>query len=249
LPRRSNRPRKRGHRIPPEAEKLGDEVRSVGQEGARRASGSLSGQKGLLRSLSRSSRAETPVFALDEARYGRERILNLHTSHPTAAEAVRRVDAWLRERQAAKVGEVLVITGRGRGSLDGVPVVRGAIVRLLPALRRAGVISEAREHGEGAFVVRLAPLQALVDAPRRRRPTAAKPVADPQAFAGLDEESRALLRRLALTALASLGVRSPSETFIGEEMLRQFTILAPTVDHTETALRAVLLRALEEYEG
>jgi hypothetical protein len=58
-----------------------------------------------------------------------------------------------------------------------------------------------------------------------------------------------LLRRLALTALASLGVRSPPETFIGEEMLRQFTILAPTVEHTETALRAVLLRALEEYEG
>ncbi len=192
------------------------------------------------------------MFALDEARYGRDRILDLHASLPTGADAVRRVDAWLRERQAAKAGEVLVITGRGRGSLDGVPVVREAIVRLLPTLRRAGVIIDAREHGEGAFVVRLAPLQALVDAPRRRRPSAPTPVSDPRALSGLDAEIRALLRRLAIAALVSVGVRTPSDAFIGEEMMRQFKILAATVpgdDERESALRAVLVRALEEYEG
>jgi hypothetical protein len=202
--------------------------------------------------MGRSARTETPVFALDEARYGRDRILNLHASLPTGAEAVRRVDAWLRERQAATAGEVLVITGRGRGSLDGVPVVREAIVQLLPRLRRAGVIADAREHGEGAFVVRLAPLQALVDAPLRRRASAQAPASDPEALSGLDPEMRALLRRLAIASLLSVGVRRPPDLFIAQEMARQFTILAAAVrdaDHHETALRAVVMRALEEYEG
>ena len=53
--------------------------------------------------------------AFDEARFGAERTLNLRASFPTAAEATRRADLWLRERQMAKAGEVLVITGRGAG--------------------------------------------------------------------------------------------------------------------------------------
>jgi Smr domain len=200
----------------------------------------------------RSNPSGTPIFALDEARYGRDRILDLHTWRPTGADAARRADAWLRERQAAKAGEVLIITGRGRGSPDGIPVVRDAIARLLPTLRRAGVIVGAREHGAGAFAVQLAPLQALVDAPRRRRPAAHTPRTDPQGLDGLDDETRALLRRLAVAALGALGMRSPTDQFVGEEMVRQFTILAATVtttDRPESALRGVLKRALDEYES
>src|SRR5215469_4449918 len=199
MPRRSNRPRKRGSQGTLGGAQPGGSPRAGHDKGKPE----LRALTGGPRARGRSGRTETPVFALDEARYGRDRILNLHISRPTADEAVRRVDVWLRERQAAKAGEVLVITGRGRGSLDGVPVVREAIARLLPALRRAGVILGAREHGEGAFIVRLAPLQALVDAPRRRRPSAPTPVSDPQAVSGLDAESRALLRRLAIVSLAS----------------------------------------------
>jgi len=165
-------------------------------------------------------------------------------------QAADRATAWLRERQAAKAGEVLVITGRGRGSFDGVPAVREALVRLLPILRRAGVISAAREHTAGSFVVTLAPLQALVDAPRRRRRTPAAAAPDPQSLEGLDPSTRALLRRLAVSALAALGMHDAPDAFIADEMIRQFTTLAaavPQAEDREAALRAVLERALEEY--
>jgi hypothetical protein len=146
---------------------------------------------------------------------------------------------------------VLVITGRGRGSLDGVPVVRDAIVRLLPQLRRAGVVLDAREHTEGSFVVQLAPLQALVDAPRRRRRTPVSAPLDPAGLAGLDPETRDLLRRLAEMALTALGFRNPPDPFVSEEMVRQFATLSATIpdgpDH-EAGLHAVVVRAMEEYE-
>jgi hypothetical protein len=188
---------------------------------------------------------------LDEVHFGRDRILNLRVSLPTGAEAARRVDAWLRERQAANAGEVLVITGRGRGSLDGVPVVREAIVRLLPALRRSGVVVDAREHTAGSFVVRLAPLHALVEAPRRRHrsPHVAPP--DPHGLEGLDRDTRALIRRLATAALAALGVRDASDAFVADEMVRQFSTLAATLPDAgdrDRSLRTILERAMREYE-
>jgi hypothetical protein len=189
------------------------------------------------------------LAALDEAQFGRDRILNLRMTMPTGADAVRRADAWLRERQASSAGEVLVITGRGRGSADGIPVVREAIVRLFAALRRGGVIAGVREHTAGAFVVRLASLQSLVDAPRRRRqPHPAAP--DPTVLHGLDAETLALLRRLSAAALIALGVRHPSDEFVADEMRRQFSKLSLTVPSgpgREGLLRAVLLQAIDEY--
>jgi hypothetical protein len=191
-------------------------------------------------------------FALDEAHFGRDRILNLRLTLPTGLEATRRAEAWLRERQASIAGDVLVITGRGRGSLDGIPVVRDAIVRLFPTLRRAGVIVDAREHRQGAFIVRLAPLQALVEAPRRLRRTPPRAVIDPHALEGIAEETRALLRQLAVAALRALGLRTPSDEFVSDEMIRQFTTLAAAVPpgaDRERALRTVLVRAIDELEG
>ena len=190
--------------------------------------------------------------ALDEARFGSERTLNLRATLPSAEEAVRRAEAWLREQQAAQAGEVLVITGRGNASPGGVSVVRTGIVRLLSTLRRRGVVADAAEHTPGSFVVRLASLRELAEAPRRhrdRRTTAPSP-ADPPAVAALEPETRALLRRLAEQALHALGV-APDDRFVEAEMVRQFALLAagvPDAPDRERRLREVLVRAIAEYE-
>ena len=86
--------------------------------------------------------------AFDEARFGPARTLDLRASMPSAADAVRRTEPWLRERQMARAGDVLVITGRGKGSPGGVAVVREAIRKLLGTLKRKGVVAVSRRaHG------------------------------------------------------------------------------------------------------
>ena len=99
--------------------------------------------------------------ALDEARFGRERTLNLRATLPRPKDAEARCEAWLRERQVAKSDELLVITGRGINSWDGESVVREAIVRLLGLLRRRGVVDAWHEHTPGSFVVTVAPIHSL----------------------------------------------------------------------------------------
>ena len=122
--------------------------------------------------------------ALDEARFGPARTLDLRTSMPTVAEALRRADPWIRERQMARAGEVLIITGRGAGSPDGIGAVRGAITNLLARLKRAGVVENVGTHTAGSFVVELASIQSLFDVNRRsRHPDADTPLADPQGIA------------------------------------------------------------------
>src|SRR5256885_9679213 len=106
--------------------------------------------------------------AFDEAEFGIKNILNLRESLPTAADARYRAEAWLRERQISRASEVLVITGRGNQSPGGVSAVRAAIVSLLPLLRRRGVVSEWREPSPGSFVIRLASITEMLDAPRRK---------------------------------------------------------------------------------
>jgi hypothetical protein len=190
--------------------------------------------------------------AFDEARFGPGRTLNLREGLPTADVAVRRAESWLRERQVAAPGEdVLIITGRGRGSVGGVPVVREVVRRLFPSLRRRGVIAEVREHTQGSFIVRLATLQALVDAPRRSRRTPTPLPRNPAAVVGLAPATRDALRRLAIAVLTALAVDDLSETFVADEMIRQFTVLSASVPDgpdRETRLRAAIGRALAEYE-
>jgi hypothetical protein len=188
--------------------------------------------------------------AFDAVRFAPDCVLNLRASFPTGADAVYRTESWLRERQAAGAREVLIITGRGRGSPDGVPVIREAVARCFPGLRRTGVIASAQEHDPGSFVVALATLQALVGAPRRRQHPRAEPVRDAGVLRGLDPEILELLRRLAVVALDEHGVHAPSESFVADEMARHFSRLVlavPVGEEPGGALKRLLERALEEY--
>src|SRR5687767_9001569 len=186
--------------------------------------------------------------ALDDARFGRERTLNLRATLPRPKEAEARCEAWLRERQVAKSDELLVITGRGINSWDGESVVREAIVRLLASLRRRGVVDAWHEHTPGSFVVTVAPIRSLREAPRRsgerRRITT-----DPVALRGIAPATRARLRELAQLALEQLGIRE-TEVFLEDEMVAQFSILArgvPEGPDRERRLRAAIERTIEEY--
>lgn len=191
--------------------------------------------------------------AFDDARFGAARTLNLRMSLPTADEAARRTEAWLREQQVAAAGEVLVITGRGNQSEAGVSPVREAVIRVLYSLRRRGVVSGHAEHTPGSFVVTLAPMQALIEAPRRRREKGGPKPADPASLDALSDETRLLLRNLAERVLDALGVQD-RDPFMAGEMLRQFGVLAATLppDLTaaarEAALQQALRRTLDEYE-
>jgi hypothetical protein len=189
--------------------------------------------------------------AFDEAEFGLKNTLNLRESLPTAADARYRVEAWLRERQVSRASQVLVITGRGNQSPNGVSVVREAILSLLPALRRRGVVSEWREHSPGSFVVRLGSISSLLDAPRRRRDRATDAAApDPESLKGLDQSTVDLLRRLAQRSLESLGMREPDK-FVEAEMLSKFNSLAggvaPGVEG-EARLREAIKAALEQLD-
>jgi len=194
--------------------------------------------------------------AFDEARFGANRTLNLREALPTAAEAVARAESWLRQRQVEFAAserelEVLVITGRGRNSVNGVSVVRSAIEGLLHRLKQRGVVREHREHTPGSFAVTLAPVHALWDTRRRDVLVGAKAAPDPPSLDALDRETRQLLRQLAERSLEQLGVRGDRDRFLEGEMIRQFGALAGTLSSTgsrEELLRAAIRAALEQYD-
>src|SRR3954465_2754079 len=201
----------------------------------------------------RSSRVSLhPVLrAFDEAEFGAKNILNLRESLPTAADARFRAEAWLRERQIRRVSEVLLITGRGNQSPGGVSAVRAAILALLPSLRRRGVVSEGREHAPGSFVIRLASITEMLDAPRRKRDRdEAQAPGDPASLAALDKSTLALLRRLAVRSLEALGARDVDK-FVEAEMLSKFNSLAggtPAGVEGEVRLRDAIVAALDQLD-
>lgn len=199
------------------------------------------------------SRFRALRHSLDEARFGSARTLNLRLTLPTGDEAVARAERWLRERQAAGAAEVLIITGRGAHSLGGVPVVREAVRKLLARLRRAGVVRDVLDHTPGSFVVTLAPLSALRNAPTRRRDRArgaTPPRTTPAALAALHPDTIALLRRVAECALEELGARDPAP-FLEREMVTQLSHVVagiPDGGDRELRLRTALAALLAEYE-
>jgi len=185
--------------------------------------------------------------AFDEVRFGPSRTLNLRESLPTADEARARADSWIRAKQVEHAGELLVITGRGKGSEDGVAVVRQTILALFPSLRRRNVITKWEEHTAGSFVVTLAPVSAMFEAPRRRRERAvALPV--PESLSALSPDTLNLLRELAAASLMMLGVHD-AERFVESEMTTKFSKLTAALsgaEDPEAELRAAIRLALEE---
>lgn len=187
--------------------------------------------------------------AFDEVRFGPERTLNLRQSLPTAADATVRAEAWLRQQQVQRAGEVLVVTGRGNQSPDGVSPVREAVIRLLHTLKRRGVVTGHEEHTAGSFVVTLAPVHALWESPKRKRDQPPPPP-EPPSLDALTADTRKLLRDLAERALDALGMRE-RDAFVEGEMLRQFGAIAASVPdgpRREARLRDAIQLAMEQYD-
>lgn len=189
--------------------------------------------------------------AFDEVRFGAERTLNLRTALPTASEAAKRIENWLRQHQVQKSGEVLVISGRGNNSEGGVSVVRETSIRVFHELRRKGVVAAFTEHTPGSFVVELATMGAMLDAGKRRReqeplpPPAAPPTLDM-----LQPDIRDALRILAERSLDALGMRDRAP-FLEAEMLRLFGSLAAAATDgadRESQLRKAIAAAMSEYD-
>jgi hypothetical protein len=190
--------------------------------------------------------------AFDEARFGTTRTLNLRQRLPTADEAARSAEAWLRQQQASGVREVLIITGRGNNSEGGVSRVREAVLRVMHGLTKKGVVASHQEHTPGSFVVELAPFRASIEAATNSRTTSGQRAvaAAPPSLAALDEETRTMLRDLAERALDALGVEDQGP-FIHEEMLRQFSALVAQIGDApdrERTLRDALRVALDRLE-
>jgi hypothetical protein len=189
--------------------------------------------------------------AFDEVRFGAARTLNLRGTLPTGSEAAARLERWLRQHQVQQSGDVLVITGRGNNSEGGIAVVREASIRVLHELRRKGVVEAFVEHTAGSFVVTLASMKALLEAPGRRREQTPPPKpAAPPTLEALTEETRQLLRVLAERSLDALGVRD-RDPFMESEMLRLFGSLASTVPQgpdRERRLRIAIRSAMSEYD-
>lgn len=191
--------------------------------------------------------------AFDEVRFGGTRTLNLRASLPTAAEAATRVDSWLRQHQMQQSGEVLVITGRGNNSEDGISVVREASIRAFHDLKKKGVIEGFAEHTAGSFVVTLAPIKAVhAAAARRNAPAPLPPPAAPPTLSILSNATRDALRVLAERSLDSLGIHDRGP-FVETEMLRLFGELGAKMGEgpaaeRERRLRAAIDAAMDAYD-
>lgn len=184
--------------------------------------------------------------AFDSVRFGDHKILNLRESLPSVEEAVKRAEAWIRQKQVEAAGEVLVITGRGRNSENGISPVREGIVRLITALRRRNVVERYEEHTPGSFSIQLASISAMVDAPRRRRDGKAKPTDAP--LPELSKANQRLLRDLAERSLENLGIKE-THAFLEAEMKRQLTAISSAIGGgpgREDKMRAALRAALDE---
>lgn len=193
--------------------------------------------------------------AFDGTTFGQDRTLNLRESLPSAVEARARAESWLRMRQVMKPGEVLVITGRGNQSVNGVGVVREAIMALLPSLRRRGVVTSWREHTPGSIVVTLAPVTMLLGTPKRNRERESdsrqRGAGTPESLTALEPETLSLLRRFAVRTIESLGVADTSP-FVEEEMQRAFATLSvtlPVSTDREGTLQRAIRSAIDELES
>jgi hypothetical protein len=111
-----------------------------------------------------------------------------------------------------------------------------------------GIVAGVRQHTPGSFVVRLAPVRPKASGTAERLPP--PPLPDAKTLQALEPATRAVLRRLADCELQALGVRDRGP-FLAEEMIRQFTRLAPGLadgPDREARLRAAGEEALLQCE-
>jgi hypothetical protein len=184
--------------------------------------------------------------AFDSVRFGERNILNLRESLPSADEAAQRAEQWLRQKQVEAAGEVLVITGRGKNSDNGVSPVREAVVRVISALRRRNVVERYEEHTPGSFSIQLASIGAMIDAPRRNRDRQAKTPDEP--MPELSKTNRKMLRDLAERSLENLGIKE-THAFLEAEMQRQLRAISGAVGGSpqrEEKIHAALRAALDQ---
>lgn len=194
--------------------------------------------------------ASRGLSSLERARFGSLRTLNVRANMLSGEESARRVESWLRSKQVELTGEVLIITGRGTGSIGGVPVVKEATRKVLARLRRAGVIESFGEDTPGSFVVKLASIRSLLEAPKRREKTQPPAMRRMPSIHGLKPETRDRLRYLAGRAIDALGVKRPSESQLNTEIERQFSMIVRTTPSGVDAdrwLESAISRALIEY--
>lgn len=197
------------------------------------------------------AKARKPVVellrAFDSARFGDANILNLRESLPASAEAARRVEQWIRQKQVESVTEVLVVTGRGNNSDGGVSPVREAVARTISLLRRRNVIDRYQEHTPGSFSIQLASINAMVNAPRRRRdPSTPREPASPTKEIG--PANKRLLRDIAERSLEALGIKHTTE-FLDAEMEKQLRAISGAIGpgpDREARLRSALRAALDQ---
>lgn len=188
--------------------------------------------------------------SLERVLFGPLRTLNVRASRLTGQESAARVESWLRSKQVELTGEVLVITGRGAGSLDGIPVVKEATQRVLDRLRRLGVITSYGEDTPGSFIATLAPLRSLLEAPARRKTPAPASSRRTPSILGIKPETRERLRYLATRAIEALGVKAATEAQLASEMARQFSVIARTAPSGVDAdkwIDGAITKALNEY--
>ena len=196
--------------------------------------------------MKRPKRRDGLARALDTIQFGERNILNLRESLPSAADAAQRAEKWLRQKQVEAVAEVLIVTGRGNNSENGISPVREAIIRLIASLRRRNIVERYEEHTPGSFSVRLASIGAMIDAPRRRRERE-RPKRD-EPLPELSPSNRRLLRDLAERSLEGLGIKQTHE-FLETEMQRQLRAISDALGDgpdREGRLRAALRAALDQ---
>lgn len=159
---------------------------------------------------------------------------------------------WLRARQVTRPDDVLIITGRGNQSAGGIGVLRREILEMLPSLKRRGIVESWTEHSPGSIVVKLAPMSALLDAPRRRRDKqgTTRPSRSAEVLKGLAPGTFQALRDLAVRNLDSLGVVE-TDQFVEQEMAHTFSSLVagiPEGPRREEMMREAIRQAMEEEE-
>jgi len=117
--------------------------------------------------------------------------------------------------------------------------------------RQISRANEWKEHSPGSFVVKLASISSLLEAPRRKRDrTPISPTLNPESLKDLDHSTLELLRRLAIRTLESLGMREPDK-FVEAEMLSKFHSLAGGInpgEQGEARLREAIKAALDQLD-